>query len=110
MEPKLKVVLINHSFQVKYFYTRWQLFAHAHPNLDVTLLAPDECKWYNSKTYTYGNGGTTIKGKEVDEENFHIRLVRKKDLHGSDWYSPDFEREIKIIKPDILYHIAPNMT
>lgn len=106
MEPKLKVVLINHSFQVKYFYTRWQLFAHAHPNLDVTLLAPDECKWYNSKTYTYGNGGTTIKGKEVDEENFHIRLVRKKDLHGSDWYSPDFEREIKIIKPDILYHIG----
>lgn len=106
MEPKLKIVLINHSFQVRYFYTRWKLFANSHPNLDITLLAPDKCKWYNSKTYTYGNGGTTIEGKEIDEDNFHIRLVRKKDIHGSDWYSPDFKKEIKSIQPDIIYHIG----
>lgn len=106
MDPKLKIVLINHSFQVKYFYTRWQLFAHAHPNLDVTLLAPDECKWYNSKSYTYGGGGTTLKGKEVEDGNFHIRLIRKKDVRSSDWYSPDFKNVFKEIQPDIIYHIG----
>ena len=63
MEPNIKLLLINHSFQVRYFYTRWQKLAQAHPNLDVTLLAPDECKWYNSKSYTYGGGGSIIKGK-----------------------------------------------
>lgn len=103
---KFKLLIINHSFQVYYFYRRWQLFAQSHPNIEVTLLAPAECKWYNSKTYTYGNGGTTIKGKEIDEDNFHIRLVRKKDLYGSDWYSPDFKKEIISIQPDIIYHIG----
>ena len=106
MDTKLKIVLINHSFQVKYFYTRWQLFAHAHPNLDVTLLAPDECKWYNSKSYTYGGGGTTLKGKEIEDGNFHIRLIRKKDVRSSDWYSPDFKKVFKEIQPDIIYHIG----
>lgn len=106
MEPNIKLLLINHSFQVRYFYTRWQKLAQAHPNLDVTLLAPDECKWYNSKSYTYGGGGSIIKGKEVEDRNFHIRLVRKKDIHGSDWYSPDFKAAFKDIQPDIIYHIG----
>ena len=72
MEPNIKLLLINHSFQVRYFYTRWQKLAQAHPNLDVTLLAPDECKWYNSKSYTYGGGGSIINGKEVEDRNFNI--------------------------------------
>lgn len=38
----MKIVLINHSYQVRYFYRRWQLLAHTHPDLDVTLLAPTE--------------------------------------------------------------------
>lgn len=103
---KYKIVLINHSFQVRYFYTRWQLFAHAHPDIDVTLLAPDECKWYNSKSYTYGGGGKTIKGKEIEDGNFHIRLVRQKNLRNSDWYSPDFKKELELLQPDIIYHIG----
>lgn len=105
-EPQIKLVIINHSFQIKYFYTRWQLFAHAHPNIDVTLLAPDKCKWYASKTYTYGGGGSVIEGKAIEDKNFHIRLVRKKDFHGSDWFSPDFARELKYIQPDFIYHIG----
>lgn len=106
MEPTIKIIIINHSFQVRYFYTRWQKFAHEHPDIDVTLLAPDKCKWYNSKSYTYGGGGTTIEGKEIEDGNFHIRLVRKKDVHGSDWYSPDFKGAFKAIQPDIIYHIG----
>lgn len=106
MDPQIKLVIINHSFQVKYFYTRWQLFAHSHPNVDVTLLAPAECKWYNSKNYTYGGGGTVIKGRVIEDGNFHIRLVRKKDFHDSDWYSPDFAHELKALQPDFIYHIG----
>lgn len=31
-EPKFKIVLINHTFQINYFSRRWQLFAQQHPN------------------------------------------------------------------------------
>lgn len=106
MEKQFKIVIINHSFQVKYFYTRWQLFAHNHPNMDVTLLAPDKCEWYKSKSYTYGGGGKVINGKEIEDGNFHIHLVRKKDIRQSDWYSPDFKKEFLQIQPDIIYHIG----
>ena len=107
--PDLKIVIINHSFQVYYYYRRWQLFARQHPNIDVYLLAPETSKWYNSKSYTYGNGGTTIKGKSIEESNFHIHLIHKKDIRGSHWFSPDFKRELTSIRPDVVYHIGSHL-
>lgn len=104
MDPQIKIVLINHSFQVRYFYRRWQLLAQKHPNLDVTLLAPAEYEWYKDKAYSY-DGGKTLKGKVIDEENFHIRLFRL-DNSKSDWTSPDFEPILKEIKPDVIYNVG----
>ncbi len=102
----IKLVVINHSFQAQYFSRRWQILAEQHADLDVTLFAPEESKWYNSKSYTYGNGGMVLKGKSVEDGNFHIRLFRKRDVRSSDWYSPDFKQMLLDIKPDVVYHIG----
>ncbi len=102
----IRIVLINHSFQINYYSRRWELLAEQHPDLDVTLLAPEKSKWYNSKSYTYGNGGTVIKGKTVENGNFHIQLFRKRDVRGSDWYSPDLKKLLLEINPDVVYHIG----
>lgn len=100
----MKIVLINHSFQVKYFYRRWQLLAQAHPDLDVTLLAPAEYEWYKDKEYTY-DGGKILQGKIIEENNFHIRLFRL-DKSRSDWTSPDFKPILTEIQPDIIYNVG----
>ena len=74
MEPKLTIALISHTYQINYYSRRWKLFAEDHPDIDVTLLAPSVVKWYPKKDYSYGISNTT-KGKEVNEANFHIRLI-----------------------------------
>ena len=82
----MKIVLINHSYQVRYFYRRWQLLAHTHPDLDVTLLAPTEYEWYKDKDYTY-DGGKKLYAKVIDEANFHIRQFRAVYPQRGDWTS-----------------------
>lgn len=103
MEPRIKIALISHTYQINYYSRRWKLFAEKHPDFDVTLIAPSVVKWYPKKDYSYGNSKTT-KGKEVDEGNFHIRL-----------FNPIFERSflswnikdlLMDIKPDIFYHVG----
>lgn len=103
MEPKLKIALISHTYQINYYSRRWKLFAEDHPDIDVTLLAPSVVKWYPKKDYSYGISNTT-KGKEVNEGNFHIRL-----------FNPIFERSflswnirslLLDIKPDVFYHVG----
>lgn len=106
MNNIIKLVIINHSFQVYYFYRRWQLFAQNHKDIDVTLLAPEKSKWYNTRSYTFGDRGKVIVGKEIEEENFHIKLIRKRDVRSSNWYSPDFKKILLSIHPDIVYHIG----
>ncbi len=101
----MKIVLINHSFQVRYFYRRWQLLAQAHPDLDVTLLAPAEYEWYKGKNYTY-DGAKKLSGKTIDEDNFHIRLFRVIYPKKGDWTSPDFKDLFLEIQPDIVYNVG----
>lgn len=101
----IKIVLINHTFQVNYFSRRWRLFAEKHQDFDVTLLAPTEYSWYADKGYTYGKA-KRLEGKVVDEGNFHIRLFRIKNHPHIGWTSPDFENLFDVIKPDIVYNIG----
>lgn len=105
MDRYFKIVLINHSFQVNYFSRRWELFAQEHPNVDVTLLAPLEYSWYKGKEYSFGQS-TTLKGKDKDEANFHVRTFRIKNHKIRGWDSPDLPELLLIINPDIIYHIG----
>jgi len=100
----MKIVLINHTFQLKYYYRRWELFAERHPNVDVTLLTPDKVEWYKNKAYSFGKT-TTNYGQEMEKGNFHIRTFRRVIFKGV-WYSPDFKRLFTEINPDIIYHLG----
>lgn len=101
----MKIVLINHSYQVRYFYRRWQLLASAHPDLDVTLLAPDQYEWYKDKDYTF-DGGKKLFAKLIDKDNFHIRSFRAVYPKKGDWTSPDFKDIFLEIQPDIIYNVG----
>lgn len=100
----MKIVLINHTFQLKYYYRRWELFAEKHKDVDVTLLTPDKVEWYKNKAYSFGRT-TTNYGQEIDKENFHIRTFKRVIIKGV-WYSPDFRKLFTDIKPDIIYHLG----
>ena len=99
----IKIVLVNHSFQAKYYARRWQLFAKEHKDVDITLLTPAKFKWYNNKQYTY-TGGKEMHGENIDDENYHVRVFRLKYKHS--WVSDDFRPLLVDIKPDIIYHIG----
>ena len=99
----MKIVLINHTYQINYYTRRWQLLAESHPDLDVTLLAPSKIKWYHRKDYSYGDSKVMI-GKTVEKGNFHIRLFTPMFKHT--WLSSDFKRILVDIKPDIIYHVG----
>ncbi len=104
-DPNFKIVIINHSFQVNYFTRRWQLFAEKHPNVDVTLFAPDKHEWYKDKSYTFGKG-YVLHAKEKDDRNFHIRRIRVKNSRLIGWTSSDLKPFFREIKPDVIYHIG----
>ena len=105
MEPQLKIVLINHSFQINYFSRRWELFAEEYPNVDVTLLAPVEYSWYKGREYSFGKANT-IRGAEKDKGNFHVRTFKLKNHKIIGWDSPDIKTLLCEIKPDVIYHIG----
>lgn len=105
MEPKFKIVLINHSFQINYYSRRWELFAKEHPNVDVVLFAPAKFEWYSGKGYTFGKS-MTMKGHEIKEGNFRKRLFRLVNHRFRGWDSPDFKAMLVEEKPDIIYHIG----
>lgn len=105
MAPEFKLVLINHSFQVNYFSRRWRLFAEKFKNVDVTLLAPVEYEWYKGKEYSFGQSNK-VKGKELDDLNFHIKTFRIKSHYIRGWDSPDIKEILCNIRPDIIYHIG----
>ena len=101
----MKIVMINHTFQQERFYKRWHLLATQHPDLDITLLAPDKWDDGNLKGLTYGK---VIRhtGKELDEGNFHIRLIDMQNKRYGTWISSKMVDYIKQINPDIVYHIG----
>ena len=101
----LKIVIINHTFQKDYFCKRWKMLAEMDPELDVTLLAPTTFLWGDNKRLTYGDV-EKIKGIEVDEGNFHIKLIEMKPHKFCSWTSPDMCEKILKINPDVIYHIG----
>lgn len=101
----MKVVLINHTFQERFTYRRWQLFAQQHPDVEVILFAPESFDWFTDKKYTFGKAQQK-RGSAIDEENFHIRLFRVENKRFGGWTSPDFEPMLKQIRPDVIYHLG----
>jgi len=105
MENKIKLVLINHSFQTNYFSRRWELFAECYSNVEVYLFAPAKYEWYKGKAYTYGSSNT-LEAANFDMNNFHRRVFRIDEHKYRGWTSPDFKRLLLDINPDIIYNIG----
>ena len=97
----MKIVLIGDQFVDPIFYRRWEVFAKMHTDFDVTLLTPKTMKFNLKKNFQFVRT-EELHGKELNDNNFRIRLItRKKYSFG--WVSPDFKRIITEINPDILY-------
>lgn len=101
----IKLVLINHTFQKKDFYKRWQKLAEAHQNLDVTLLAPGEWDWGIEKNLTYGHVDH-LAGETIESNNFRIHLIDIQKTKLGGWISYRMETEILQIHPDFVYYIG----
>ena len=104
----IKIIIINHTFQIDYFYRRWKLLAYNHPDLDITLFAPNTYYWGKSSKLTFGK----IEEKqaiEIDEKNFHIKSIKMLQHKFKTWTSPDMLKFILDIKPDIIYHIGTEL-
>ena len=101
----MKIVLINHTFQKERFYKRWKMLAQKHPDLDVTLLAPDNWTWGAGKTLTFGEIEKK-QGVEIDEGNFHIRLIDIQKHGNFGWTSKLMPEVLCQIQPDIIYYIG----
>ena len=102
----MKILLINHTFQIHYYSRRWKLFAQVHPDVDVYLLTHSKYTWYKHKQYSYGTS-TTIFGENKDDGNFHIRVFRPRFKYT--WVSSDFKPLLLEIRPDVIYHIGDEM-
>lgn len=100
----IKIILINHTFQINYFSRRWKIFAEQYPDVDVTLLAPSRFKWYG-KGYSFGNDSVR-EASEFDDGNFHRRLYRVKEHDPWGWTSPDFRDIFKEVQPDVIYYLG----
>jgi len=101
----IKLVCINHSFQIGYFSRRWELLAEEHKDIDVTLFAPQKYEWYKNKEYNYGKS-YTITSDDIDKGNFHKRTFRVQNHKRTGWTSPDFRCLLNEIHPDIVYFIG----
>ena len=99
----MKIVLINHTFQINYFSRRWKLFAESYPDVDVYLFAPSKYKWYG-KGYSFGNDSVR-EAEEYDKGNIHRRVYRVNERNWG-WTSPDFRTLFKEIQPDIIYYLG----
>lgn len=100
----MKIIIISHTFQLRYYYRRWELFAQQHPDVDVVLLAPEKFTFHRNRLYSYGSSETG-EGTTIDEGNFHIRTFRMRSIKGM-WVSPDFKRIFKEENPDLIYHLG----
>lgn len=101
----MKIVLINHTFQQENFAKRWKKLAAEHKDWDVTLLAPFEWTWGDSKTLTFGVVETK-RGFEVDDENYHVKTIRISKTKHFGWTSSDMIDFIEAYDPDVVYHIG----
>ena len=102
---RMKIIIINHTFQKPEFYKRWKCLADKYTNLDVTLLAPGKWEWWNVKSMTYGHTDE-IKGTVIEEERFRVHLIDTKNVIMGEYRSERMIEEIVTIKPDIVYFIG----
>lgn len=96
----MKIIVFGEQFHSPAFFRRWELMAQHHPDVDLTLLTPNIIERNNKKNFGFGNSITT--GKEINEGNFRIRLIKRISC-GIGWFSPDFKKIMLQIKPDIIY-------
>ena len=104
---KMKIFIINHTFQKREFSKRWKLLAQKHLDWDITLLAPSKFEWGSNKNTTFGIQ-ESIDGYIEDENNFHVKTIRIKEssIPSISWKSSDMIQLIKREKPDVVYHIG----
>ena len=96
----MKIVVFGEQFHSPAFYRRWELFAQCFPDVDLTLLTPNKKIRSNKKSFEFGT--QIVYGKEVEKNNFHIRLIEKKDF-GIGWISSDVTRFLVENNPNIFY-------
>ncbi|UKI39497.1 MAG: hypothetical protein L6V35_00865 [Alistipes putredinis] len=80
----MKIVLINHSYQVRYFFIAdGNFLAQVHPDLDVTLLAPKLNTSGTKIKITPMMEGKKLNAKVIDENNFsHPPIPRRLSEEG----------------------------
>ena len=102
----IKILLINESFTNPIFWRRWELLAEMHKDFELYLLAPDH-ESIKAREHSFGHD-LKICGKVIEKGNFHILLFTKKHIKGlgMGWISPDFQKYITEIKPDVIYNIG----
>lgn len=96
----MKVIVFGGQFYSPAFYRRWELLAQMYPDVDLTLLTPSDQNRSNKKDF--GFGALHVQANAVDEDNFRIRLIKRK-MNPVGWTSPDFKRIILEVKPDVIY-------
>lgn len=96
----MKILAYGPQFNNPIFYRRWEILAQNHSDVDLTLLTFEKINVNQKRTFHFGN--STLYGKELDKENFHIRFIKQVNRKIG-WTSPDFKRIIQEIKPDIFY-------
>ncbi len=103
----MKIIMINHTFQDNQFSKRWKLLAQAHPDWDITLLAPSEFKWRTSDGLKVVESATA-KGYEEETDNYRVKMVNVKPGNslGMTWTSDEMIDYIDKAQPDIVYHIG----
>lgn len=100
----MKIIIVNHTFQLPRFYKRWQLLAKDHPEWDVTLIAPSKFKYDTNHSLIFGDNVQSI-GADFEDGNFHIIAVPIRNTSVG-WISNEMVKVIRQINPDILYHIG----
>lgn len=101
----MKIAIYNHTFQEHRYYKRWKMLADLHSDIDVTLLAPLNWTWGDNKELTYGTSFEQ-SGTVVDENNFHIKLVKIDEQKHLGWTSKSMCEELLKLKPDVFYFIG----
>lgn len=101
----MKIILINHTFQLPRFSKRWKLLSEQHRDLDITLITPVSQKWDIKDSMIFG-ANTTVNAQCLDIDNFHIVPVHTRTHKYRSWTSPEMVKVIQRINPDIVYHLG----
>lgn len=102
---RMKIVIVNHTFAKTIMQKRWRELASSNRDWDVYLLAPTEWVYGGDRELTFG-GLEKSYGRNLDFENFHVRLFLMVEHKYITWTSPDMLNIIKSINPNVIYHIG----